>query len=147
MHPEARKFIDENRICVLAVEMLDGSPHAATLHFASSGEQPVFVFKTSRQYRKSEALFGREKSRASFVIGFEESEKQKAFQADGSVRLIKEEEKEYVDAYLKKFPEKEVKYATDILLLFTPTWWRYTDWGKPEGKTVYLSDGTVTVMK
>lgn len=147
MNPEIIEYITNNRICVLAIEMMDGSPHAATVHYAHHGSVPVFIFQTNPKYRKSEALFGREESRASLVIGFEESERQRTFQADGVVSLLKPTDKELEHAYLTKFPGKDAKYSTDVFLKFTPTWWRYTDWGKPEGKTVYLSDGSVTVMK
>ena len=66
-------FLKTERTGVLAVEMLDGSPHGATVHFANCEGPFVFYFETNRDYRKSEALLGRPKSRASFVIGIDEN--------------------------------------------------------------------------
>ena len=40
MTPEIINFINSQKVCVLAVEMPDGSPHAATVHFALA-EGPV----------------------------------------------------------------------------------------------------------
>src|SRR5258708_3206240 len=109
MHPDILAYIRPQRICVLAVEMLDSSPHAATVHFAHSELPLVFLFETHRDYRKSEALFGRAVTRASMVIGSNESE-MKTLQMDGEARLWNKEEVElFKKIYLEKFPEKQAK--------------------------------------
>lgn len=139
---EILDYIKSQRVCVLAVEMLDGSPHASTVHFANTEDPLVFFFETDRAYRKSEALFGRDKSRASLVVGADESN-MKTLQVDGELRLIKEsEEKLFQEVYFKKFPEKVAKVSTHKLVFFllTPTWWRFTDWTKPGGKVIVNSD-------
>ena len=127
---------------MLAVEMLDGSPHAATVHFAHSENPFVLFFETYREYRKAQALLGREKSRASFVVGSDESN-MKTLQLDGVVEILKSEEKSsFDDVYLGKFPEKSEK-AKDpkfICFKFIPRWWRFTDWTTPQGKIILLSD-------
>lgn len=142
MNQEVLNYIKEERVGVLAVEMLDGSPHAATVHFAFAEDPLTFFFETYREYRKSEALYGREKTRASFVIGSNESD-MRTLQLDGVAELIKPEEKEVFDSfYLGKFPEKREKSKDPkfVFFKFTSTWWRFTDWTAPKGKTIVTSE-------
>jgi general stress protein 26 len=139
-------FIHSQRICVLALEMLDGSPHAATLHFAISEEPLMFFFKTHRSYRKCEPLFGKDITRASIVVGFDENN-MKTLQLDGTARRITADmEKNLFDeVYLGKFPEKN-KGGDDpdaVVFSFVPTWWRYTDWHGPNGKLIITSEDKI----
>jgi general stress protein 26 len=142
MPKEILEYLKMQRVGVLAVEMLDGSPHAATVHFAHTEEPLVFWFETYREYRKAEPLFGRDKTRASFVVGTNESD-MKTFQLDGVAELIKPNEREIINSvYLSKFPEKMEKAEKDpkvVFFKFTPTWWRFTDWKTPKGKKVLPS--------
>jgi len=142
MPQEILDYIKSQRVGVLAIEMLDGSPHGATIHFAHAETPLQFFFETSKDYRKSEPLFGRATSRASFVIGTDESN-MKTLQMDGETRLITETEKDLFDAtYFGKFPaKKEKNYGTpQVYFCFTPTWWRFTDWTNPKGKTILNSE-------
>ena len=141
MHQSILDFIRAERIAVIAVEMLDGSPHGATVHFAHTENPFTFIFETSRKYRKAEPLLASEKTRASLVIGFVEGAGQKTFQMDGIARVISENEKGFEEAYFKKFPQKGAKEESpdDLFFVFEPTWWRFTDWSGPEGKTVLTS--------
>ena len=135
-------FLKTERVGVLAVEMPDGSPHAAAVHFAHCEGPFVFYFETNKDYRKSEALFGWAKSHASFVVGIDEAI-MKTLQLDGFVEIIKDEEKENFDkVYLGKFPEKikKVPNPKAIFFKFTPTWWRYSDYKNPEGKLILESE-------
>jgi hypothetical protein len=147
MKPEILNYIESQRVGVLAVEMLDGSPHAATVHYAhtSEGEKPlVLYFETNKEYRKTEALTGRPSSRASFVIGTSEETKI-TFQLDGVVELIQPDEMQQFEAvYLGKFPEKQKKVADGKLVFFkfTPTWWRFSDFSHPEIKNILTSTDT-----
>lgn len=145
MNDDILSFIQSQRVGVLAVEMLDGAPHAATVHFATDAS--TFIFETSRNYRKSELLLANGSARASFVVGFSEGADSKTLQLDGTVRLLGEGDESLKEAYLAKFPEKAAKAADpeNIFFALTPTWWRFTDWSRPEGKTVILSDGTITI--
>lgn len=138
-------YITEKRVGVLAIEMLDGAPHAATVHYAHRADRLTFIFETHRDYRKCEPLFGRAESRASFVVGFEEGAASKTLQLDGIVCLLDESDAELRRIYLEKFPEKEAKASDEkaVFFSFTPTWWRFTDWSAPGGKTIFNSDGTV----
>jgi general stress protein 26 len=142
MQKEILEYLKTQRIGVLAIEMLDGSPHGSTVHFAHIEDPLVFYFETYREYRKAETLYGREKSRASFVIGCDEKN-MKTFQLDGVVELLKPEEKTIIDSvYLEKFPVKKEKSKDPkfIFFKFTPKWWRFTDWTRPEGKIILTSD-------
>lgn len=144
MEQKVIDFINSQRICVFSIEMMDGSPHASTLHFAINENPLTFFFKTSRSYLKSEPLLNKEKTRASVVVGFDESN-MKTLQLDGEAKLIKsEEEIELFDKmYYTKFPEKAEKVydsSTDVLFSFIPTWWRYSDWTGPEGKSIITSE-------
>lgn len=135
-------YIKSQRIGVLAVEMLDGAPHGATVHFAHTENPLQFFFETYREYRKAEALFGRESTRASLVIGVNEGF-MKTLQLDGEIRLITPEEVILIDnVYLDKFPEKKEKSKEPKVVFFTfiPKWWRFTDWTKPEGKIILTSE-------
>ncbi|MEK6881142.1 MAG: pyridoxamine 5'-phosphate oxidase family protein [Nanoarchaeota archaeon] len=142
MQKEILDFINTQKTCVLSVEMMDGSPHAATVHFALDENTSTFYFETYREYRKCEALFGREVSRASVVIGCDENT-MKTFQMDGEVSLLKsEQEKEtFEKVYLDKFPSKREKYKDPkfVPFSFTPKWWRFTDWTALGGKLILSS--------
>lgn len=141
MSQEILDYIKTQRVGVFAVEMMDGSPHAATVHFASSENPLMFFFKTDRHYKKSEPLFGRPITRASFVIGSSESD-MRTLQLDGEARLInKDEEDIFQKTFYGKFPEKSGKPNGDnvVRFVFFPKWWRFTDWTRPEGKLILTS--------
>ena len=136
------EYVKTQRVCILAVEMLDGSPHAATVHFAHNENPLTFFFETNREYRKCEALFGRDVTRASLVIGFDEVQP-RTFQLDGNVRLLNDDEKGVFDEiYFAKFPKKikDKDKSGFVQFVFLPTWWRFTDWTCPEGKLILNSD-------
>lgn len=139
---EILDFITSQRVGVLAIEMPDGSPHAATVHFAHTDDPLIFYFETNKDYKKSEALFGKDVSRASFVIGTDEGT-MKTFQTDGSAQLVKAADMEqFKSIYLGKFSEKKDKSKDPkfVAFTFTPSWWRYTNFSGPNGKVVLTSD-------
>ena len=142
MRQEILEYLNTQRVGVLAVEMFDGSPHGATLHFAYVENPLQFFFKTHREYRKSEPLLKKSTTRATFVVGVDESN-MKTLQLDGQVRVITQSEKELFDSvYLGKFPEKRKNQEDPhaVYFVFIPTWWRYTDWHTPQGKLIINSD-------
>lgn len=142
MEQEIVNYLETQRVGVLAVEMPDGSPHAATVHFAHSNEPLLFYFETRRDSRKAQALLGRNVTRATFVIGSDESS-MKTFQLDGLIEVLKDDEKGTFDSvYLAKFPEKKEKSYDPqfIFFKFMPTWWRFTDWKAPHGKKILTSE-------
>ena len=141
MHPDALTYLSDNRICVFAIEMPDGAPHASTVHYANTNE-PILVFETSRKYRKAEALFARPVSRASISIGFTEGPNSKTLQMDGEATLLKSGDSTVTDVYLTKFPDKaeKAKGPDVIFFQFKPQWWRFTDWSKPKGQQIMISN-------
>lgn len=141
MQQEILDYLKTERVCVVAVEMPDGSPHAATVHFALHAEPLAFIIQTSPRYRKSEALRAKDMTRASLVVGTEEAPDAKdvTLQVDGVARLVQPEEKQFIETYLAKFPNKDKKFNDDIFFIVTPTWWHYTKWGTQKGKIVLTS--------
>lgn len=141
MNQEILDYLTAQRIGVLAVEMLDGSPHAATVHFAHTEDPFLFYFETNRTYRKAEPLLANGMTRASFVIGQSE-ENLKTLQIDGELRIVPDGEREAFDAiYLSKFENKHAKAGDPnfLPLVFTPTWWRFTDFRHETGKLIITS--------
>lgn len=138
MPPEVLDYIKNQRVGVLAVEMMDGSPHAATVHFAYTEQPFVLYFKSENKTKKAQPLNSKQKVRASYVIGVSEAE-MKTLQMDGFLERVSPEEKPVYDTvFYGRFSEKTKKDAdpTAAYLKFTPTWWRFTDWTLPQGKTI-----------
>lgn len=136
MHPDALDFLEGQKICVLAVKMPDGTPHAATVHFAFVENPSRFVIMTNPLSRKHEA-FASGPASASMVVGMDE-ESMKTLQMDGTVELSSDSELE--EAYCAKFPKAAHVFKKEALFTFTPVWWRFTDWTRPEGKLVLSSE-------
>jgi hypothetical protein len=138
MPQEALDFLLASRIGVVAVEMTDGSPHAATVHFAYEIDPLTFIILTDRSYRKMEPLLAHGATRASFVVGTDEGE-MKTLQLDGVVSLPENES--YQETYFARFPEKKEQFEgpDDVFFIFTPTWWRYTDYKAPKEKRITTS--------
>jgi uncharacterized protein YhbP (UPF0306 family) len=142
MKQEILDYLKTQTVSVLAVEMNDGSPHGATVHFAHNEEPLMFFFETDRDYRKSEPLLKKGSTRATLVIGVDEKNKI-TFQLDGEARLLKEDEKELFNrVYFGKFPNKEKKVAdpNSLFFVFIPAWWRFTDYTTPHGRIVFNSN-------
>lgn len=142
MNQKVLDYLQTQRVCVLAVEMLDGSPHGATVHFAHTDDPFVFYFETNKDYRKCEPLIKREKTRATLVIGSTEAD-MRTLQLDGTVQLLKNTELDiYNEVYLGKFPEKKEKSKNPnfVRFTFTPIWWRFTDFTGPNGKEIITSE-------
>ena len=127
---------------MLAVETGDGSPHAATVHFAHTENPFVFFFETAQDSKKGQSILSKKETRASVVLGTIESTMM-TLQMDGLIQVLGDNEKELYDKiYLGKFPEKEGKFKDQKIFpfIFTPNWWRFTDWTKPGGKQIINSD-------
>ncbi len=133
---EAIEFLESQRTGVMAVKMLDGSPHGATLHFAYKADTATFIFLTSPSYRKAEPL-RKGDTPASFVVGASDGV-MKTMQLDGIAKL--EDSEEIRNIYFKRFPDKLGKKPDDIFFTFTPTWWRFTDWTAPKERRILLSE-------
>lgn len=132
MRTEILEYLRTQKVCVLAVEMPDGSPHAATVHFSYIEDPFTIIILTSPSSRKYEA-FIKNPAPASIVIGTSEDTLY-TFQLDGEVRIS--DDKKLRQLYDEKFPKAAHLFAKDTLFTFTPTWWRFTSW--PAGKKVVL---------
>jgi hypothetical protein len=139
MPNEVYDFLDSQRVGVVSVEMEDGSPHGATVHFAYQKEPFTLVVLTDRKSGKMLPITGDKNTRASVVVGTDE-QTMMTLQLDGVASLPGT--KDFEKVYFAKFPEKEEKFdsSTDIFFVFTPTWWRYTNYKDPGGKQI-LSSG------
>lgn len=124
MDSKVLEYLQTQRVCVLAVEMSDGSPHAATVNFTYSLDPLTFIFMTSPSSRKHEAL-SKGTVRASVVVGVDE-EDMRTFQLNGNASLYHNET--FLKIYHNKFPRAVHIFPKDVLVSFTPTWWRFTDW-------------------
>jgi general stress protein 26 len=142
MDQDVIDYIRSQQFGVLAIEMMDGAPHASTLHFTHTENPLVFYFGTYRNYRKAEALLGRAVSRASFVIGSDPKD-MRTLQLDGEVKLLSAEEQEqFKITHLSAFPDRLEKSNDPnfILFMFTPMWWRFSDWTRKDGKVIRTSE-------
>ena len=129
-------FLKSHRVGVLSVQLKDGSPHGATMHFSHQESPTKLFFLTDRNYRKCEALLEDNPVRGSFVVGFSEEE-MKTLQLDGVVRVVSDANKLALlkEVHFKKIPTaKEYENDPDsIFLEFLPTWWQYSDYNtEPE---------------
>lgn len=135
MNEQILEYIKGQRIGVLATENLDGSPHAATIHFAHIDNPMRFIFLTGSDTKKCDSIKANGKCRASFVLGQDE-ETMKTLQMDGTVEFTTDES--ILNAYFQKFPNNKARHnpPETVILVFTPTWWRYSDMKAPGGKII-----------
>jgi uncharacterized protein YhbP (UPF0306 family) len=142
MKPQVLDYLKTQRVGVIAMEMPDGAPHAATVHFFHTEVPLVFYYETLSDTFKAKALNNKSKVRSSFVVGTVEGE-MKTLQLDGEAELLSGTGlANFKKLYFAKFPEKADK-ADDhkvIYFKFTPSWWRFTDWTTANGKVILLSD-------
>lgn len=134
MEKKILDFLEKQRVCSLTTLLEDRSPHAAALHYSHKDESLEIYISTENNSRKCEALLDGRFGRAAFVIGFSEVELV-TLQMDGDVRIVtdKKELEEIHKVHYKKHPDSE-KWKDDpatVFLVFTPTWWRYTEY-KPK---------------
>ena len=135
MDKEILDFIQNERIAVLGVENLDGSPHGATIHFASTTEPLSFIIMTGRDSKKCEGIIANGKCLASLVLGFSEEE-MKTLQLEGTLEFNSDPLIEKV--FFDKFPDKKQWYTPEknVFLLFISTKGKYTDFKSKEGKKI-----------
>ncbi len=130
MTQEIEDFLTTSRIGVLAVLLKDGSPHAATVHYSHQNKPLTLYVSTRGNSRKCEALSDNNSIKAAFVIGFSEDD-MLTLQMDGDVRKATSEELEAIyTLHYKKHPHAE-QYKDKpetTFLIFTPTWWRFSDY-------------------
>lgn len=130
MDQKVLDFIRNHRVCSLTVLLSDGTPHAAAMHYSHTEEPLIFYFSTDKTYRKSEALLTGQRVKASMVIGFNEEE-WLTLQLEGAIHIMQDEDetKRIKTIHYQKNPSSKQfeSLPTTIFLVFTPTWWRFTD--------------------
>lgn len=139
MNDIVAKYLDAERVGVLAMESEDGSPHGAVVHFACNVEPLEILIGTSVKTKKGMIIHNRGEVRASFVVGTDE-ERMVTFQANGVVRVVESGGNEdWEKKYLGKFPEKEARVISpeSLRLVFVPSWWRWSDM---KNKEVFSSE-------
>ncbi len=124
-------FLAKHKLCAFTTLLKDGSPHAATIHFSEMQNPTRIILLTEKTTKKCEALLEKNSVPASFVIGFSEEERM-TLQMDGTVRLVTGavELAAVKEVHFTKIPtaKKFEKNPDTVLLEFTPTWWRFTDY-------------------
>mgnify|MGYP001590142474 CR=1 FL=1 len=127
MDQRALDLLKNERVCALSVCLPDGSCHNAAMHF-SVQENPLVVYiQTESTSIKCKKL----PTKASIVVGFSE-ETMQTLQMDGEIKKIEGDLTEIHKIYYAKNPTAE-QYKNDpgtVFLVFTPSWWRYTDYKK-----------------
>ncbi len=109
----------------------DSTPHAAAVHYSHIGSPLVFYFSTDNTSRKCQGLLNGETVKAAVVIGFSEEE-WATMQMEGKVNLVTDNQEllKAQQTHYDKHPNS-AKYKDEpetVFLVFTPTWWRYTDY-------------------
>lgn len=132
-------YLSSQRVGCLAVAGPDGRVYGSTVHFASTEVGKLFI-QIGTDSRKYQAVKNGPCS-ASFTVGFSEEE-WKTLQLDGELRQIEpEQDKEFQEVYYRKNPQAK-KYRGDdtAYLLFTPSWWRYSDFSVGDPPKVISSN-------
>ena len=141
MEQKILDFLTKHRVCSLTTLLSDGSPHAAALHYSHRDNPLTLYFSTENTSRKCQDLLNGKTGKATVAIGFSEEE-WVTFQMDGDIRMAtKEELPEIQKVHYTKHPDA-AKYKDDpatVFLIFTPTWWRYTDY-KTKPPTIVSSE-------
>lgn len=131
MNKKALDLLAMQRVCSLSILLPDGTPHAAALHYSHRIKPLTLFFSTDNTSKKAQGLMDGKNKKASVVIGFSEEE-WKTIQMDGTVKAIldRNELEEAKEIHYAKNPNSKQfeNDPTNLLLSFTPLWWRYTDY-------------------
>jgi general stress protein 26 len=140
MNPIVNEFLTKERVCVLSGILPDGSSHSSTLHFSHSENPTRIYFQTWDESDKVKALREGDNKSASVVVGFSETDKL-TLQMRGSLRIISDSdelEKVFKIHYAKHPFAEKFKSESTVMIEFTPTWWKYSDF-KTDPETVISS--------
>lgn len=128
MNKKVVEFIKKHRISVLSTILTGGTPHSASMHYATSDS--TFIFFTKDQSRKCHHFDIGKKYPASLVVGFSEEEWVE-FQSEGFIEKIdRAKSKLEVKIFAEKFDGAKLD-EEHVVLKYKPTWWRYTEF-KPK---------------
>lgn len=132
-------FLNANHIGVLTTILPDGMPHAATMHYASNTKGDTFVFFTKEKSRKCSHFEVNQEYKAALVIGFSEEEWTEV-QMEGTLKkLARESSEEALQIFTSKY-EKAMLDEEHVVLVFTPTWWRYSKMRPKPGVIISSED-------
>lgn len=141
MDQKILEILNRERSSALSISISDGTPHSACMAFAYKDNPLEIFFMTSNDTKKCEPLLKGLSARASFVIGFNETD-MVTLQADGEVKIEEDRGKieEIKKVYFEKYPNhKRYENEKSVYLVFTPIWWRYTDF-KPVPNLIISSE-------
>ena len=144
METQILDLLTKERVCVLALPLTGGSPHAATMHYSFVEEPLTFYFQTSNDTEKVKAI-GPETVKAAVVVGFSELD-WLTLQMRGTIRTVIDPmdlEAVYKIHYAKQPQAEQYKGLHSVFLKFTPTWWRFTDF-TTEPETIISNQDDLT---
>lgn len=129
MQPQVQNFLATQELGVLTILLPGGVPHSATVHYSYDPERNVCYIQTLDTTVKAQPFLSGEIGRGSFVVGVSK-QPWVTLQMRGDVRQISEEN-ELTRAYHihhDKHPGMEQRKGPHTIILeFSPTWWRYSD--------------------
>ena len=140
MNKTVLDFLGKERVCVLSGILPDGGSHSSTLHYSYQSEPLQFFFQTWDESTKVQALLKGQNKQASLVIGFSEQDNL-TFQARCEMRIVIDpvEREAFSKIHYQKHPfAEQFKDEHTRLIVFTPTWWRYTDFTSVPEKIIVI---------
>lgn len=127
------EFLKSEKVCSLSVMLSDGNVHGAAMHFSHKDDPLELIFSTDRNSIKAKDVLNRDAVAASVVVGFDDWTMQ-TVQMDGIIRAVTDPDrvKKLRTVHYAKITEAAA-YKDDpdtLFLLFTPRWWRFSDYTK-----------------
>lgn len=130
MKAELQDYLAANRVGVLGVQLADGNPHTAAVHYSQRDEPFCIYVQTASDSVKCSPFATAEKVRASLTVGTSEEE-WKTMQVHGILEMLTDaaEVAEFKKVHYTKNPDASKHDGADTAYLrFTPTWWRFSDY-------------------
>lgn len=135
-------FLTKERVCGLTLVLPDGTPHSSAMHFWITKDPFNIYFLTKNTSKKFGKVQSEGKTQASIVSGFDE-DAMVEYQATGEVSVVSDkiefEKQKALDVVKNLHHEKFYSDPSVVILKFTPSWWRYTEF-KSQPKLILSSD-------
>ncbi len=132
MKAELQSYLAANRVGVLGVNLSDGTPHTAAVHYSQRDEPFCIYVQTGSDSVKCSPFATTEKVLASLTVGTSEVE-WKTMQVHGFLEMVKDTDEvaDFKQVHYAKNPDAASHDGPDTAYLrFTPTWWRFSDYQK-----------------
>ena len=133
MSPGLAKFLDQERAATVAVPIdSNGTIHAAALGYWHTGNPLRFYFVTDKATEKCRLLVEKGSVQAACVVGTVVGV-DFCLQMRGQIKIVNSADfKETIDKYYAKRGNRhdDIDDPKNVLMEFTPTWARYTDYTK-----------------